>query len=134
MCQSHHKNNGKNTTEQPDSTIVFHPPQPPRNDIAPGYCRIVGKIIAFTDKYTVKVEQVQGYGAGFNGVIATGNRIPVLIKNDGVSADTASTEQPVDKPNVGDVVLLDIRRDASDLGGANNKQITFIAYGFKILK
>ncbi len=131
-CQKADKTAEHLQTKPADSTIVFQPPAVTEN-IAPGQCRLVGKIVETGNPAIVAVEKVIGYGAGFNLPIAVGSHIPVEFAQSGTSSsDTVSQPpNPSEKLKPGDLIRTDIRRKTDAFDQLNSKSIVFIAFQFE---
>ena len=109
--------------------------QPPAviEKIAPGQCRLVGKIVETGNPATVAVEKIIGYGAGFNVPIAVGNRIPVEFAQSGTSSSDTVSQPSLPSENLqpGDLIRTDIRRKTDSFDQLNRQLIVFIAYQFE---
>ncbi|MCB0286788.1 MAG: hypothetical protein KDE57_09055 [Calditrichaeota bacterium] len=131
-CQKTDKTAEHLQTNPADSTTVFQPPAVIEK-IAPGQCRLVGKVVETGNPVMIAVEKIIGYGSGFNVPIAVGNRIPVEFAQSGTSSsDTVSQPpHPSEKLQPGDLIRTDIRRKTDTFDQLNSQSIVFIAFQFE---
>ena len=131
-CQKTDKTAEHSQMQSADSAVVYQAPVAAEN-IPPGQCRLVGKVVETGNPVMIAVEKIIGYGSGFNVPIAVGNQIPVEFAQNGTgSSDTVSQPSlPSENLQPGDLIRTDIRRKTDSFDQLNRQLIVFIAYQFE---